>query len=307
VRDLLYPYRSGAGRGALRHYRDTSGRWRRRVFRRLLPIAIVLVLASIAVAIASGAALWVDLGVFLGGLLGGLIVLLDSPPHRIEAWRMGFEGERRTAQTLAPLRRRGFVLMHDLPDRERAGEAPVGNLDHVLVCPAGVFALDSKWLGGSTTIDGDRVRVALEDDPEDYWESRSLASAARGCAVRLQEDIAGETGLRFVQAVVVFWNRFDAELVQGRHIVFVHGHRLARWLQEQPRPHSAQWVEQVAASVAAARPPARSLARPRPDRRPIQSRRRSLLAWSLRRVHPGRSWAASAPPRRGSPPQAPLR
>ncbi|MGO9488744.1 MAG: nuclease-related domain-containing protein [Solirubrobacteraceae bacterium] len=278
MRDLLYPYWSGAGRGALRRYRDVSGRWRRRVSRRLLPLAIVLVFASIVVAIASGAALWVDLGVFVGGMLGGLMVLLDSPPHKIEAWRTGFEGERRTARAIAPLRRRGFVLMHDLPDRGRAGHAGVGNVDHVVVCPAGVFVLDSKWLGGSATIDGDRVRVALEDDPEDYWECRSLASAARGRAVRLQEDIAGETAVRFVQPVVVFWNRFDAELVQGRHIVFVHGHRLASWLQEQPRSHSAQWVEQVAAGVAHARLPGRSSGLGRRDRASIGARQRTPLA-----------------------------
>lgn len=56
-------------------------------------------------------------------------------------WRAGEEGERRTAQLLAPLGQEGWYGLYDraLPGTSRA------NVDHVLVGPdAQVYALDSK-------------------------------------------------------------------------------------------------------------------------------------------------------------------
>jgi hypothetical protein len=38
------------------------------------------------------------LGAGFGSALTLLVVLIDSPPHRIERWREGAEGERNTAR-----------------------------------------------------------------------------------------------------------------------------------------------------------------------------------------------------------------
>lgn len=130
----------------------------------------MLLLAAIVLPIVSRAALWVDLGILVGALIGGLIALLDSPPHRIESWRRGYEGERKTARALAKLRRSDCVVLHDLPDRRQNDRCLGGNIDHVVVSPGGVFVLDSKWLGGDVSIDGDVVRVQPPDDPDDCSE-----------------------------------------------------------------------------------------------------------------------------------------
>jgi hypothetical protein len=55
--------------------------------------------------------------------------------------------------------------------------------------------------------------------------------------------------------VMVFWNHFDAGLVEGENIVFVHGDRLVGWLQEQRGEMSSEWVDHVAACIKKARPP----------------------------------------------------
>ncbi|MHB1861135.1 MAG: nuclease-related domain-containing protein [Solirubrobacteraceae bacterium] len=221
----------------------------------------------------SRAALWVDLGILVGALISGLIALLDSPPHRIESWRSGYEGERKTARALAKLRRSGCVVLHDLPDRRATDRCLGGNIDHVVVSRGGVFVLDSKWLGGDVSIDGDVVRVQPPDDPDDCWEWPRLARKVRGIAVRLQEDISQETGVRFVQPLIVFWSRFEAGLVNGNNIVFIDGERLADWLAEQPASQSAEWVQRVATSVEAARPRERE-----PGRLSRRSRRPALTA-----------------------------
>jgi hypothetical protein len=256
MRDWLYPYYSGAGRGAREKYREVHGRWRKRVFRRprLIYVAFAMPIAVLGFTEHTNLLLWF-LGVVLSLLLGAYMALIESPPARIENWRTGFEGERRTARALAPLRRHGYVLLHDLPDRRTPERRQKGNIDHVVVSPAGVFLLDSKWLSGEASIDGDTVHVQMRDDDEDFYDLPKLACAMRGRAVRLRGDIAQQTNIRFVQSVVVFWNRFEAGLVVSENVVFVHGDRLVDWLQEQ-RPHmTAEEVARIAFSIAEVRPP----------------------------------------------------
>jgi hypothetical protein len=281
VRDRLYPYYCGAGRGARAKYRDVSGRWRKRIFRRPWLIAAGLGAPVFVVAVLEYHNRWLWLlGVLLGGLLGLYVALLESPPARIENWRTGFEGERRTARALAPLRRCGYVLLHDLTDRRTNGQDHKGNIDHIVVSTGGVFLLDSKWLGGEVSIDQDTVHVQMRDDEDDSYDLRKLARGMRGRAVRLQEDIEQRTDVRFVQAVVIFWNRFDAGLVKGENVVFIHGDRLAVWLEEQNGEMSPGWVAHVAACIKDARPPEH---RTWWDRRPTFGHRaRSAAAASSR-------------------------
>jgi hypothetical protein len=257
VRDWLYPYYCGAGRGAREKYREVHDRWRKRAYRRPRLIYVVLATPMVVVAVLEPHNLWLwGCGLLWGMFLGGYVVLLESPPGHIEHWRMGFEGERRTARVLAPLRRRGYVLLHDLPDRRTSEQNRKGNIDHVVVSPAGVFLLDSKWLGGEASIDRDTVHVQMRDDDEDSYEYK-LASAMRGRAVRLREDIVQQTGVRWVQPVVVFWNRFEASQVTSEKVAFVHGEHLVDWLQEQrlQTNMTTDQVARVASCIEDVRPP----------------------------------------------------
>jgi hypothetical protein len=197
--------------------------------------------------------LW-SLSVGLSMLLGAYIALIESPPARIENWKTGFEGERRTARVLAPLRRHGHVLLHDLPDRRASEQNRKGNIDHVVVSPAGVFLLDSKWLGGEASINRDTVHVQMRDDDEDSYDLSKLASGMRGRAFRLQEDIVQQTGVRWVQPVVVFWNGFEAAQVLSEEVVYVHGEHLVDWLLEQSPHMTADRVARIASCIEDVRP-----------------------------------------------------
>jgi Nuclease-related domain len=258
VRDWFYPYYCGAGRGMRTKYNETSGRWRKRVFTRVrwifVALAVPIVVGSV-VAILGQHPFWIwGSGMAMGALMTVYIAARESPPGYIENWRTGFEGERRTARVLAPLRRDGYALLHDLPDRRSSKEEYKGDIDHVVVCTAGVFLLNSKWLGGEVSIRGETVHVQRRDDDDDSYQIPKLASGMRGCAVRLQEDIAQHTGVQWVQPVVVFWDKFDAELVVGDKIVFVHAEQLTGWLREQKPRMTAERVAQVAACIQDARP-----------------------------------------------------
>ena len=253
--DWLYPYICGAGRGARKTYSAASKRWRKRVFRGPHVITALLVAAIVVLIIAVPGDGWIVVaGAGLGLLLGVYLTLLESPPGYIENWRTGAEGERRTARTLAPLRRRGYKLLHDLPDRRSPKFDSKSNLDHVVVSSAGVFLLDSKLLGGAVSIKGETVRVQRRDDEEESYDLWWLARTMRGRARRLQEDIEQATGIRSVLPVVVFWNEFSAGLVEREGLVFVSGKRVASWLEQLPKSLEPQQVASVGACVKEQRP-----------------------------------------------------
>lgn len=180
-------------------------------------ILAALAWATILAAVVEEHSRWpLTLGLLLGALLAGYIAVLESPPAHIENWRTGSEGERRTARALAPLRRRGHVLLHDLPDRRINEHGCKGNIDHVVVCGGGVFLLDSKYLGGEVSVLRDNIRVQRHDDDDDSYDLPRLAPGIRGCALRLQQDIEQQTGVPFIQPVVVFWNPASAVTTSSR-------------------------------------------------------------------------------------------
>lgn len=253
MRDWLYSYYCGAGRGTRMKYRETIKHWRRRAFPRLRLVFVGLAVALFVVArldhaISAG---WV-LGLALGAVLAVYIAVRDAPPPNIEKWRTDLEGERRTAKALAPLRRHGYRLLHDLPDRRTGDQARKGNIDHVVVSTAGVFVIESKYLGGEVSIEGDTAHIqTLDDDEEPY--ACELGRRMRGLAVRLKEDI-GQGGVGDVQAVVVFWNPFPAGMANGHRVVYLHGDRLAGWLQALPPKIAPETVTRVADAIVQARP-----------------------------------------------------
>jgi hypothetical protein len=214
-------------------------------------IAILLAAPLFAGAVADRHLLSWALGVGIGALVALWVWIGDSPPPHIEQWRTGARGERRTAGALAPLRRLGFVLIHDIPDGR--AEGPGGNVDHVVIGPGGIFLLDSKWLGGDASVSADIVRVQRKDDPDDSYALERLAGSVRGKAVALKQDLA-QDGVRWVQGVVVFWNEFEAQVVESNNVYYLSGERLRDWLVARPYAMSDEAVQRVADVIRQARP-----------------------------------------------------
>jgi hypothetical protein len=78
------------------------------------------------------------------GLLLCLFLVIRHLVVGIERWRniwLGYFGERVVAESLEPLKAQGFRVFHDVP----AGDAKNPfNIDHVILGPAGVFAVETK-------------------------------------------------------------------------------------------------------------------------------------------------------------------
>ena len=72
----------------------------------------------------------------------------------LDSWRIGAEGERKTASYLAGLEEAGFVVRHD---RRVPGYG--GNVDHIAIGPTGVWVIETKSYRGRVEVHGDRLEV----------------------------------------------------------------------------------------------------------------------------------------------------
>lgn len=77
----------------------------------------------------------------LGDILGGVVLAITDEPQSTRAWARGSTGEQKLAQALAGVT--GIKLLHD-----RSVPGTKGNIDHIVVAPAGVFVIDAKHYKG---------------------------------------------------------------------------------------------------------------------------------------------------------------
>jgi hypothetical protein len=109
----------------------------------VIPLVVGTALAWIATHV-SGTAQIVWLIAASAGLLVSLVLVIRHLVIGIERWRntwLGYYGERVVAEALDPLKAGGFRIFHDVP----AGDGKSAfNIDHVIVGPSGVFAIETK-------------------------------------------------------------------------------------------------------------------------------------------------------------------
>ena len=97
----------------------------------LVPIPILLVWVW------SGREFWQG----LLALIVGFVLFEGASRQKVRNLLLGARGELRVARELAPLESEGYRVIHDL-------DTGHGNIDHVIVGPTGVFAIETKaWKG----------------------------------------------------------------------------------------------------------------------------------------------------------------
>ena len=230
----------GAGRSSQEKYDSLTRSWRRRNRKVLYAVAAICSLVNVGsylVAVRWPGVAW------LAGVLGGValafwLIARWSPPGWIENWQTGAWGEQATAKVLTNLDDDQWVVMHDLP----AGR---GNIDHIVVGPAGVFLLDSKRLGGSVRVDDGHATVRRFDDPTLDYSHPGAAHLLR-LATHAHHEVLTKTRLNvWVTPVMVLWADFPQRVAVDR-CAFVHGNELTAWLHSQPQRIAPERVRQVA-------------------------------------------------------------
>lgn len=216
-------------------------------------LALTIFCGSVFVLSIVGWRVWPNLG-FMFGLWAGAamsfwLMARESPPGWIEQWQQGAFGEQATGKVLKELEREGWMVLHDLP-------RGTGNVDHVVVGPAGVFVLDSKRTDGEVVVDQQgRITVTRLDDPALHYEHTG-ASHLRRIARETHDQVLATSRLNvWVTPVMVWWAAFPQRVEEGP-CVHVDGDHLVDWLQTRPTRIAPSRLERVAEAVRAAWAPA---------------------------------------------------
>lgn len=104
--------------------------------------------------------------------------------------RIGFDGERLTAQYLQPILCQGHFVYHDIPMKDY-------NVDHVIVGPNGVFGIETKARRKRRSAGVDRARVKFDGNSLQYPELKPEAYGLEAAVTRakgLQEWLSSAVG-----------------------------------------------------------------------------------------------------------------
>ena len=91
--------------------------------------------------------------------LGGVILALSDDPQSTKAWASGARGEQRLAAHLDSIAGPTVRVLHD-----RRIPGTRANIDHIVVCPSGVFVVDAKHYKGRPhlRVEGGIIRERTE-------------------------------------------------------------------------------------------------------------------------------------------------
>jgi len=93
------------------------------------------------------------------GRFGGIAVALSEERQSTSAWKTGATGEERVAEALERIAPERIRTLHD-----RRIPGTRANIDHIVVCPAGVWVIDAKRYKGrpQLRIEGGILRPRVE-------------------------------------------------------------------------------------------------------------------------------------------------
>lgn len=157
--------------------------------------------------------------------------------------RLGRDGERVVGQFLEELRAKGYRVFHDIP-------GPNFNIDHVIIGPGGVFAIETKTrtkpMRGRATVvyDGNALRI---ENGRPFDESLDQARGQAHWLAALLND--GRRGNLFaVRPVVVFPDWFVERRDHGQKsdVWVLNPKALGSFLDHQPCALSAEQIDTAA-------------------------------------------------------------
>lgn len=178
--------------------------------------------------------------------VGVLLRNLVTRVSRLDNLRLGYDAEVAVGQELDQLMRQGAFVFHDFP-------ADRFNIDHIVIAPQGVFAVETKGYSKRNDLKGsERARVEFDGKQLRFpaWtSSEALEQAerqAKWLAAWLSRATGGPIGVTPVLALPGWYverkGRGGVQVFSGRELV--------RLLDARPnRPLTAAEVQQVVHQV----------------------------------------------------------
>ena len=162
--------------------------------------------------------------------------------RRVRRLRLGRDGERTVGQQLEHLREHGGQVFHDVP-----GDG--FNLDHVVISPRGIYAIETKtlskpWPSATILVDGDTLSVAGR------VPDRNPIEQVTGAARWLERMLKESTGTRFtVRGVVVFPGWFVAQRGSRGQVWVLEPKALPAFIEREPANIAASDVSLAASHL----------------------------------------------------------
>jgi len=159
----------------------------------------------------------------------------DKLTEDIISYRKGAEGEYLTAEALVNLPD-SYAVLHDVTH-----PSINGNIDHVVVGPTGVFALETKDWHGMVSLSGNS-KLMLNDK----YDKSKHGKVILGRSVDMNKKIEALSGVKtFVQAVMVFPHASVKVLPGTKSALNVQQLNYLENLIKKPAPSRALTSKQV--------------------------------------------------------------
>jgi len=185
---------------------------------------------------------------FLLGLRGGLmmavvacvahIVYRAKSASSVPAWRRPSAAERRTEQQLKRLERNGFRTLHAraIPDSE-------AQIDHLVIGPTGVYAVDSeKW--------DRRLPVRVQSHRKLFhgpFNRKPRLDEARWEAQRASELISQRLGreVNVVPSLAIYGPAIPWRILNIREVDVFSGGMVRKWITKRERSLTTAEIETI--------------------------------------------------------------
>lgn len=164
--------------------------------------------------------------------------VLEKAEKEMAAWKRGLEGEVIVGRTLAEDLPDSFRIIHDL-------NTQFGNMDHVVIGPTGVFAVETKNWRGMVTSDGSG-ELLLNGNPTDKTFVKNFTRTIM--SIREKLNVLAPTD-RFIQGVMVFPSAYeDAKWGTTGNVHCIRVDRIQNYFlkSREKKPLSAQEVDTLA-------------------------------------------------------------
>ena len=123
--------------------------------------------------------------------------------------------------------------------------ARAGSFEHLVVGPSGAFLVETRRFAGRAML-RDGVLAVRRDGA---WRGDDGLGQRLRASSRDARRLLGAANINWVAPVVVLWCEFPAQVAEHGGVTYVHGSRLAAWLEAQPASVSGQSVENARSCV----------------------------------------------------------
>ena len=165
-----------------------------------LVLAITLVIPGLMPILVRTSSIWISGVVWLTVAIVSYVIAFRKWRQikllraELRGYQLGFDGERYVASELNPLCERGYRVFHDfVVDWKPGGETSNFNIDHVVVGPEGVFAIETKTRRKPLGDNGKQYKMSFDGKTlhfPGYSTTGSIEQATKN-AITLEEWING--------------------------------------------------------------------------------------------------------------------